>query len=159
MIATVRDLPSIMASWLSILRKNPYSGAHKKILEKGLPITDENLVNEMWFGLVRDTVESLVQAQKDAKGNIHFVHYNKLMSNPVDELRKIETFLGIVPFEYDLDNIENDTNDDDLAAWGVDGLHRIRKSLRNTAKPAIEVLGSELYHRFVRLEKQYDFLR
>ena len=46
-IATVRDLPSIMASWLTIINKNPNSHIQKEIQKRGYVPNDENIMAEM----------------------------------------------------------------------------------------------------------------
>jgi hypothetical protein len=58
-------------------------------------------------------------------------------------------------FEYDFENIQNDTNDDDYIAWGFDELHTIRPKLEKISKDPRDILGEELYNRFKEIEKEY----
>ncbi len=154
-IVMERDLPSIMASWLTIIKKQKECYLDQVIMRKGFPPTDENRMAEMWFDMVKDCMEGTYQIKKDVPDQIVVVTYDDLMNDPKTQLQRIEDFLELPKFTYDFENIENDTVDDDLIAWGFDGLHTIRPKLEKTAKDPRVILGDELYHRFVELEKQY----
>ena len=154
-IVNTRDLPSIMASWLNIIKKNPGNRCDYALLERGMPVTDENRMGEMWFNMVRECMEGLYQIRREAADQIVEVSYDDLMKDPQKEIDKIERFLELPSFKYDFFNIKNDTQDDDLVAWGFDGLHTIRPKLEKTSKDPKEVLGSMLFERFVELEKRY----
>lgn len=155
LIINVRDLPSIMASWLSIIEKQPGCAVDQNVIRKGFSATNENRMAEMWFGLVKDCMEGLQQVKREAPDQILLVDYDDLSTNPDEVIKRIESFLDLPPWEYDLNNIQNDTVDDDLVAWGIEGLHTIRPQLKKISRPAIEVLGEELFNRFIELEKQY----
>lgn len=154
-IVIERDLPSIMASWLTLIHKQKKCYVDKILKQRGYAVTDENRMGEMWFNMVKDCMEGSRQIRKDAPDQILIVKYDELMCVPKETLKRIETFLELPPFEYDFNNIENDTADDDLVAWGFEGLHSIRPKLEKVSKDPKEVLGEELYNRFVELEKQY----
>lgn len=155
-IVMERDLPSIMASWLTLIRKQENCFVDKKLIADGRSVTDENRMGEMWFNMVKDCMEGLYQIKVEAPNQIVVVKYDDLMANPDHELERIEQFLQLPAFNYDFDNIENDTQDDDLVAWGFVGLHTIRPKLQKTASDPREILGDDLYDRFVQLEKQYQ---
>lgn len=154
-IVMERDLPSIMASWLTIIKKQKECYLDQVIMRKGFPPTDENRMAEMWFDMVKDCMEGTHQIKRDVPDQIVVVTYDDLMNDPKTQLQRIEDFLELPKFIYDFENIENDTVDDDLIAWGFDGLHTIRPKLEKTAKDPRSILGDELYYRFVELEKQY----
>jgi len=154
-IVMTRDLPSIMASWLTIIRNQPGCFVDKNLLLTGHLVTDENRVGEMWFNMVKDCMEGLHQIKREAADQIVIVEYDKFIETPMVELDRIADFLQLPSFEYDVNTIENDTADDDLIAWGFEGLHTIRPVLGKTSKHPREVLGDMLYYRFVELEKQY----
>lgn len=155
MVATTRDLPSIMASWLTILQNNPNNYLDREIMYKGFPVNDDNRMASMWFNMVQDCMEALKQAKIDASDRLLLVDYDDLMNHPKDILEGIEIFLDLPKFDYDFDNIISLTNDDDLSAWGLDGMHTIRSTLSKTSKDPEQLLGEELYNRFVEMEKQY----
>lgn len=155
-ISVERDLPSIMASWLTLLKKTPNNFAERSVIAKGFKPTDENLMAEMWFNMVQDCMEGKAQIRKDAPNQFIVVEYDNLIEDPQKELLRIEDFLNLPSWKYQFESIINDTVDDDLVAWGLNGLHTIRPVLTKTSKAPIEVLGESLYQRFIDLEKQYQ---
>lgn len=154
-IMTVRDLPSIMASWLLIMEKNPGNYMDIELNKRNLPVTRETRVMGMWHNMVKDCMEGIQCARKDAGDRIYTVDYARFIDNPIPILDEISSFLNISNFSYDLDSIVNDYVDDDLKAWGMAGLHTIRPKLEKTAKHPQEILGERLYNTFVEFERQY----
>ena len=153
-IATVRDLPSIMASWLTLIKKYP-NKITQVINEKGFPATDENIMAEMWFNMVRDCMEGLHALKRDAGNRLLLIDYDQLIQSPQLQLGRIAEFLNLPYHNYDLENIQNNSVDDDLSAWGIPNMHQIRADLGKVSRPAIEILGESLYSRFADLEKHY----
>lgn len=153
-IATYRDLPSIMASWYKIMKNNSY--IHQVLLvQRQVPVTRETIVNEMWEYMVKDCMETYRQLKKDASNRLLVVNYDDLVTQPKSVMEQIETFLQLPSFEYDFENIKTDFVDDDLAAWRVKDLHKVRPRLEKTSEDPKVVLGEKLYNKFVELEKQY----
>lgn len=150
-----RDLPSIMASWLTLIRKQENCFVDRVLMQRGYPVTDENRMGEMWFNMVKDCMEGSKQIRQEAPDQIFIVKYDQLMEEPEATIERIGDFLELPPHKYDFENIQNDTVDDDLTAWGFEGLHTIRPKLQKVSKDPREVLGDELYYRFSELEKQY----
>ena len=154
-VVVERDLPSIMASWLTIIRNQTQSSYDENIRKRGHEANDSNRMAEMWFSMVKDCMEGTQQIKRDVPDQIIVVNYDDLIVNPNREIAKIEEFFELPKHNYDFNNIQNDTADDDLIAWGFEGLHTIRPKLEKTSKDPKEVLGEELYNRFVQLEKDY----
>ena len=154
-IVVERDLPSIMASWLTVIKNQTKSGFDNNLRKKGFEPGDSNRMAEMWFGMVKDCMEGTQQIKKDVPDQIIVVTYDELINNPRQQLSRIEEFLELPKHTYDFENIKNDTVDDDLIAWGFEGLHTIRPKLKKTSKNSKEILGEELYNKFVELEREY----
>jgi sulfotransferase len=155
MIATTRDLPSIMASWLVLLKKNPNSYMKNVLNEKGLEYNDENMMNEMYENMVKDCMEALQQAKKDASNRLLLIDYDEFVIDPKQKIIEIENFLNLPQHNYDLNNIQSLTNDDDLSAWGLSGMHTIRSNIKKISSDPKTVLGEELYNKFVEIEKEF----
>lgn len=156
-IATYRDLPSIMASWLTLLRNNPNNYLDKNLIQNGFDTSDDNRMAEMWFNMVKDCMESLQQLHIDAKDNLLLVNYDDLVCNPQEQIDRISHFLDLPTHIYNYTNIVNDNVDDDLQAWGLSGMHQIRPKLEKISKDPREILGESLYNRFIEIEKHYSF--
>lgn len=155
MIAVKRDLPSIMASWLTLLQNNPNNHLDQKLMYMGKQLTDANRMEEMWDNMVRDCFEALQQALRDARDQIILVDYSGIVDRPQETLSKIEQFLGLPKHKYDLNRIENKYTDDDLSAWGLNGMHKIRSELKKTSQDPREVLGNELFNKYAIIEQSY----
>jgi hypothetical protein len=151
MIATTRSLPAVMESWLRIIKKNPNSFVHREL--KGL-VTDARILSYMWEHQVKDCVESLHTAIQYNKKNVLIVDYDALVDNPVEQLNRVVEFTGASDFTFDLNNIKSETKDDDLAAWGIDGMHTVQPSLKRL-NAITGVLTQEQYVRFKSLEKSF----
>lgn len=154
-VATVRDLPSIMASWLTLIRKYPHN-FDQYLLGKGYQPTDENRMGEMWFNMTRDCMESVCMARETAGNRLLLVDYDDFVNDPKKEVDRVTRFLDLPKHEYDFDNIQEQPSDD-MKAWGFPDLHKIRTKISKTSKPAKDILGEELYNRFVEIEKQYNY--
>lgn len=154
-VLTVRDLPSIMASWLTLIHKYP-NQFDLKLTAKGYQATDENRMGEMWFNMTKDCMESVVMAKQTASNRLLLVDYDDFVENPKEQIKKIESFLELPAHNYSFDNIEQEVSDD-FTAWGLPDLHKIRPEIKKTSKHPRDVLGDELYNRFIEIEKQYDY--
>jgi hypothetical protein len=154
-VMMVRDLPSIMASWLNLLKSNPGNHIDQLIISNGFQVTDETRVMEMWNNMVKDCYESVTQAVKDAGNRILIIEYDDLMKNPKSTLASIESFLELSEHEYDFNNIINNTNDDDLSAWGLYGIHTIKNTLKKTSESPQTILGNDLFEKFKDIERSY----
>lgn len=156
MVATIRDIPSIMASWLTLIRNQPDNFIKDKVVAKGFEPTEENMMAEMWFGHVLDCVESVVMARKTAANRMLEIEYDDFINDPLGQVKKIEGFLELPSHDYDVNNITNDDKlNNDIEAFGFRDLHKVRTKVEKIAKDPREVLGDSLYNRFVDLERQY----
>jgi len=148
MVATVRDIPSIMASWLTLMHRNSGGPFDQMIMKRGLPVTDDVRLDIMWKEMVADCVDTLNTALRTSPNNIILVHYDELVLSPKTVLSNIEDFLQLPPHTYDINNINTTTKDDDLTAWGFNGMHTINSKLEKTSKSPKEILGDVLYDKY-----------
>jgi hypothetical protein len=154
-VAMVRDLPSIMASWLTLLHNNHNSYMDDKLRQYKVEPSDDNRMAEMWFNMVKDCMDSLHVLKQDASNRLLIINYDQLIQDPINTIKRVEEFLGLPEHTYDFNNIISDTEDDDLVAWGLKGMHEIRPKLKKISKDPKDILGEELYNRFVNIEKDY----
>lgn len=159
MIALVRDLPAIMASWLVLIKKNEKNSVDIELRSEGKSLTDENRMNVMWNDMVKDCVEGMEVAMQQRPEQVMMVSYDKLVSVPDTVLLDIENFLGLDKYQYRLENIESRHKDDDLAAWGMSGMHTVRPQLRNIAKDPRDVLGDSLFDKYSEIMRTSTFYK
>ena len=147
MIACVRDIPSIMASWLTLLRKNPNNYMDTLLKQRGLTVNDENRMDVLWNEMVLDCIESLQEAKQNAK-ELMLVDYDKLVDDPNSVMSDIVSFLGLSGYKFDFENIVSQYKDDDVAAWNLSGMHTIRNKLVKTSNSAKDILGDYLFDKY-----------
>lgn len=154
-VITTRDLPSIMASWLVLVKKNPDCYMKSLLQQKGLSYSDRNIVLEMWENMVKDCMEGIKEVKRTASNRLLDINYDELVTNPISTIARIEEFLKIPANNYDFDNIKNENVDDDLKAWGIPGMHRVRSSIKKISDDPQKILGIELFTTFKKLEEKY----
>ena len=155
MVATIRDVPSIMASWLTLIRNQPDNFIKDTVIQKGFDPTEENMMAEMWFGHVLDCVESVAMARKTASNRMLEIRYDDFVIDPIKQVKRIEDFLELPSHDYDVNNIQNNNINNDIEAFGFHDMHKIRPKVEKIAKDPREILGDSLFKRFVDLEKEY----
>jgi sulfotransferase len=149
-VACVRDLPSIMASWLTLIKANPENTIDKNLIMNGKLPTDQNRCDEMWGSMVRDCVEGMIQLTEEARDRLLIVKYDDLIHAPYEQITKVYSFLGLPSklTPHNLFDIKTQMQDNDLLAYGLNGLHTVRPKLEKTSKPAKEVLGDSIYQTY-----------
>lgn len=149
-IITVRDVPSILASFMRLLRNSKRSPNYidQILIDRQLPLTDENRVDVLWRDFICDPWDSFKTAYNTDKSSLLLVDYDRLVTEKENVIREVYNFLELPFFHHDFENIENQTKDDDLVAWGLEDLHTIRPKLEKTCKAPQEVLGEKMYNMY-----------
>lgn len=157
LIITVRDIPSIIASFFTLLRKSEQNPnfIDAILIQKNLPLTDENRADILWNDFIHDTWDSFLTGYSNNKEKLLLVDYDDLVNDPSEELEKIYKFLKIPKIIHDTENIECKTKDDDLMAWGIEGLHTIRPQLKKISKTPKEILGDDIYNKYKNMNLEF----
>ena len=154
-IAMYRDIPSIMGSWLTLIKKNPNNGIDQDLISRGLETTDYNRMMLMWHEQVLDCVESLCHALETNPEDVLLVSYDDLMSNTKEVLSQVNKVIGS-NIEYSLNGINDySIQQSDEDAWGLKGMHEVRSSLSKISSDPLEVLGEDLYDIFAKYNDRY----
>lgn len=133
-IATVRDVAECAADFVHVVAPTDVEA----FLRSSAPI--EHL---------KSAYTTLREGYASAPDNFCIVDYDALVDAPLVQLERIHQFLGLDPFEYDLNAIDNaPVKENDKEVWGIPGLHDIGKKLeRQYDLDARKVLG-DLYDSF-----------
>jgi sulfotransferase len=151
-LATVRSVPDILASFITLADKNPDNYIDKSLTNLGVEINNHNrcewLVNA--GGTLYESWESLRRGWDNYRENILIVEYDNLVNNPQTELNIIYMFFDLPYFKHDFNNILNfvPENDD---VYGIKGMHEVRKELKKSPNDAKLILG-DLYDLYVGSE-------
>jgi len=158
-IVPVRRIDEILASILTMIKRNPFKDGQPRInfvdeylVKNNIPINDETRCQHL---LNNDGIvwESLNATKLGVDGGhsdkFHYVDYNDLVDDPQGELNKIYTFLGEDSFPHSFDNLSNQHREDDITTYGLGDMHEVHSKLEKTSSDPSEVLPSsiiELYN-------------
>lgn len=157
LIITVRDVSSVIASFMRLLRNSKQSPNYidQILLNKRLALTDMNRAEVLWNEFIMDPWDSFKTAFNMDKSSLLLVDYDRLMTDRDTVMKEVYQFLELPHFEHDFNKIENESKDDDLMAWGLEDLHTIRPKLEKTAKSPQEVLGQEIYNKYSSMNLEF----
>lgn len=151
-IVPVRDLRDILASFEKLYRKNYL---RENTLDKNLYLQCQTVEGrcDMWLafnnplGIAYNRVKGAMQ--RGFRDRLHFVHFEKLTSDPHTELKKIYDFLGEKEFVHDFEHVRQMTWEND-AVWGLGKLHDIKPKVEPVPSQWREILGdfAENFGRF-----------
>ena len=156
-IITVRDIPSIIASFMRLLRESNQSVTYidQILKDKNKFLTDVNRADILWKDFIFDTWDSFKTAWQYDKTSLLLVDYDDLVKTPDTELKRVYEFLELDYYQHDYNNIANAASDDDLIAWGLEGLHTIRPELKKTCQTPREVLGDKIFDKYNNMNLEF----
>jgi sulfotransferase len=152
-IAPVRDIKDVLASFESLYRK----GSYKFPPQGPMPqcVTTQGRVQH--WGSLQGEVGAAYAILKDAflrgyNDRFLLIDYDYLTHNPKYVMDRVWEFLDIPKIEHDFDNIVNKTPEDDTVYNYVD-LHTIKNSIIPSKSKANEILGEDI----CKTLKGYEF--
>ncbi len=127
-IVPVRDMRDVLTSFEKLYRKNYM---RQNTLEKDLYLQCQTVEGRcaMWLsfnnplGIAYNRIQGAIQ--RGYRDRLHFVHFEKLTTNPSEEMSKIYKFLNEKEYKHDFNHVKQVTWEDD-AAYGLGKLHDIR---------------------------------
>ncbi|WP_404309463.1 sulfotransferase family protein [Neorhodopirellula lusitana] len=148
-ICTVRHPVEIVASFIEVIeRSSAVSQIDQALIAAKIAPTTRTRCDALLcrIGPVGISLSSLEKALTAGNGEfIHFIDYDNLIDAPVAEMRSLYGFLGLDPFSHDFDNIAVSAPSNDAEAYGIVGLHTIRRSLGKRLRNAGDVLPSKVF--------------
>lgn len=152
MICTVRNIPDIMASFITLINKDNDNWVDKHLKETGFAINNINRCRLLWSGVVGESWQAFKSGYQFNKQNMLIFEYDSITSSPLEVMKKIEEYLEIEPFQYDLNNLKPMKEKDEL--HGFRGLHDIRPIVKKTSLPPEQIIGKELtqYYNDMKLD-------
>lgn len=143
-LVPVRDIRDVLASFEKLWRKN--AGTSQLSQEQQRYAQFQSIEGRCAVWMSHDQPVGIAYNRvKDAvvRGyleQMYFVEFDKLTSNPKEEIRKIYKFLGEKHYKHDFDNVEQVTWEND-AFHGIKDLHTIRQKIEPMEPQWPEVLG------------------
>lgn len=150
-LVPVRDLRDILASFEKLWRAASAVGQIQQEHDHYGDFQSIEGRSALW--LRQDQPVGLTYARiKDAihrgfRDRLHFVHYERLTSNPRETLDAIYDFLEEPRFAHDFDHVEQLTREDD-AIYRMPDLHVIRAKVQPQPSQARQLLGGPLVEKY-----------
>ena len=144
-LATVRPLPEIIASFIQVSKRNGSNSQIEKELSyvnrESNPWTLSRMIWERYVSLAWSRFKAGYENHPEA---FHLVEYGDLVADPVKVINGVHEYLGVETLPVETLGISNPVPEDD-SMYGLKGLHDIRGEVKRTSPPAEFVLGAECY--------------
>ena len=156
-IAPVRSLPDIIASFVLVARKAGISSKiYEEVITAGREINSWSLSRIIWEKYVYHSWRDMKASYEAHPECFHLVEYDGLLGNTGAVMGDIYNFIGVNPISTETKNLINPHPENDTV-YGLKGLHDVRSELKRTSPPAWEILGDSCYSFWC--EKNLEFWR
>lgn len=161
-IVTMRPILEVLASFVKVSKESQKVTKHLQYLNPNLWVSSyrdetdalvENLM--MPNGELDRAIFSVANLVKNHRDRVYIVWFDNLLDNPVGTLDGVHEFLGLDFFDYNLKKIEAVDKHDDLNAYGVAGLHDVKKKL---ARPKTDPASYLSEYTIQKYKNALDFL-
>tara|TARA_Y100000992_G_scaffold42716_1_gene24359 strand:+ start:2898 stop:3809 length:912 start_codon:yes stop_codon:yes gene_type:complete len=167
-IVPVRRIDEILASILTMIKRNPFQEGQPRInfvdeqlVKFNIPINDENRCQYLLSdqgGIVWESLNATkLGVDEGHSDKFHYVDYNDLVNDPQTELNKIYTFLGEESFEHKFDNLSNEHREDDITTYGLGDMHEVHSKLEKTSSDPSSILPSSIIKLYNDNKEQLEF--
>ena len=153
-ICTMRDAEEILASFIQMIKRNPYQEGNPRInfideelVKNGIPISDTTRCDFIASanGILGQSSQAISKAIKEGHSDkILFVEYHNLVDSPLNTMKEIYDFLGEDYYEHTFDNLENKYREKDLEVYGLSDMHEIRPVLEDISEDPKKILPEEI---------------
>jgi sulfotransferase len=159
-ILTVRDIKSILASFIHLIHNNSdkvsfIDNEINQLQQFNFYRPDDDIRCDYLMqpkGLIDNSLYGIATAlNPDNRKYFHFVEYDDLVDKTEETVLRIYKFLEIDPFEHNFNNIINHTPEND-DVYGIDGLHSVRKEISRRGTNPEEILSSYVLNKYSELE-------
>lgn len=149
----VRNIDEILTSFISMHRRNPFTGQGKvpypdeMMIKNNIPLNDDNRCETLCSpaGILGASYNGLKQVYSDGRQKqVHIIEYDDLINKPQETMRKIYEFLGEEYFEHNFEKIENIHRERDLEVYGLADMHEVKPTLAKTSLKPEDVLSPNI---------------
>jgi sulfotransferase len=149
----VRNIDEILTSFISMNRRNPYTGEGKIsfideiLIKSNQPLNDDSRCRMLSgpMGILGQSYNGLKTIFEQGKQKaIHLIEYDDLMNNPKETMKKIYDFLGEEYFEHNFEKVENIHRENDKEVYGLSDMHEVRGKVCKTSQKPEDVLPENI---------------
>jgi sulfotransferase len=135
-ILTMRPILEVLASFVKVSRESQKITKYQQYLNTTLWVSDyrtetDAIVDNLMMpnGEIDRAIYSIANLLKNHRDRVHVVWFDNLLDNPEKTLSGIQRFLGLKSFEHNFGKIVAVDQHNDLAGYGIAGLHDVKKKL------------------------------
>lgn len=152
-IMTTRDIPEVIASFISILRRSGATYIDKGLKALNRPVNDTTRCRHLWEKYISVPWTSFKYGYENHRECLHLVDYREITETPELAIDGIYKFLGLKPFKHKFNSLSNPQPEND-DAYGIKGLHDVRSLLKRVSPSPDKIIGKELadYYYSLKLE-------
>lgn len=161
-ILTMRPILEVLASFVKASQQTKKAIKHTPYLDNNLwsshyrDETDAIVENLMMpNGELDRAIFSIANLLKNHRDRVYVVWFDDLLDSPEATLKGIYQFLGLDSFDHNFDNIKPVDKHDDLNAYGIVGLHDVKKKL---ARPKTDPASYLSEYSIQKYKNALDFL-
>ena len=166
-IVPVRRVDEILASILTMIKRNPFEEGQPRInfvdeylVKNNIPINDETRCQHLLNpdGIIWESLNAIkLGVEEGYSDKFHYVDYNDLVTDPQGELNKIYNFLDEEPFEHTFDNLSNQHREDDLTTYGLNDMHEVHKKIEKRSQNPNSVIPDSIIELYNMNKKTLEF--
>jgi len=166
-IVPVRRVDEILASILTMIKRNPFQEGQPRInfvdeylIKNNIPINDENRCQHLLSpdGIVYESLNATKIGVDQGHGDkFHYIDYNDLITDPQGQLNEIYEFLGEDSFPHTFDNLSNEHREDDLTTYGLEDMHEVHSKLEKTSSDPSNILPASIIELYNSNKKNLEF--
>lgn len=155
-ICTVRDIPSVLASYILLIRKNSnkVSFIDRDLEELRLPINDKNRCRIIWEKYVQHPYTSLRIGCNIKQADLLFCSYEQIVEHSQQTFNRVCEFIGIESTLINNNNLQKMDEHDEFHG-GLDGLHEVRTVMSKTSPAPEQVIGHELTRLYTNMNLDF----
>ena len=155
-ICTVRSIPSVLASYILLIRKNSHKTTFvdQDIIDKGLPVNDKNRCKILWERYINVPYMALRHGFQSGKADLLVLRYLDIVNNSQQTMDQVCQFVNIDSYSVDLSNLQPMPENDSFHG-GLEGLHDVRSVMAQTSPEPEKIIGHELTKLYT--DMQLDF--
>ena len=154
-IITMRPILEVLASFIRVAQQTHKATTSMPYLNETMWVThyrevvDAQVDNIMAAnGEMDRAIFSIANLIKNHGDRVRVVWFDDLLTNPVATMDGIHEFLGLGLFDYNFNNIKAIDNHDDLAGYGMLGLHDVNKKLARPKTDPSELLSDYVIQKY-----------
>lgn len=150
-LCPVRDTSEILASFISMHRRNPFISSAGKVnfiddmlVKNNIPLNDDNRCQQLagGDGVLGSSYNHIKEAlMKGYQKQLHFIEYNDLVDGTENTIRKVYDFLELDYYEHDYSNIYSVHQERDSEVLGFDDMHHVRSTINKISTDPKELLS------------------